>query len=69
MATALSRRYMVVLERINSAGMAVQVLDALPEGTDLKNATRAQIATLLLRAAQAEVHAKPTRTTSKTAGA
>lgn len=42
--------FMTVLERINNVGMAVQVLDALPEGTDLKNTARAQIATLLLNA-------------------
>jgi hypothetical protein len=45
---AQANEFMTVLERINNAGMAVQVLDALPEGTDLKNATRAQIAMLLL---------------------
>jgi hypothetical protein len=43
-----ANEFMVVLERINNAGMAVQVLDALPEGTDLKNSTRANIALLLL---------------------
>jgi len=45
---AQANEFMTVLERINNAGMAVQVLDALPEGTDLKNSTRAHIAMLLL---------------------
>jgi hypothetical protein len=40
--------FMTVLERINSVGMAVQVLDSLKDGTDLKDETRAEIAKLLL---------------------
>jgi hypothetical protein len=40
--------FMAVLERINRAGMAVQVLDSLPEGSDLKSSTRAKLAVLLL---------------------
>jgi hypothetical protein len=43
-----ANEFMTVLERINSVGMAIQVLDSLPEGTDLKYTTRATIATLLL---------------------
>jgi hypothetical protein len=46
---AQANDFMTVLERINSVGMAVQVLDALKEGTQLKDDTRAQIATLLLQ--------------------
>lgn len=45
---AQANGFMTVLERINNAGMAVQVLDSLPDGTDLKNNARAQIAKLLL---------------------
>jgi hypothetical protein len=42
-------QFMTVLERINSVGMAVQVLDSIPEAQqELKNATRAQIVELLL---------------------
>lgn len=41
--------YMSVLERINSVGMAVQILDSIGEGhDDLKNATRAEIVKILL---------------------
>jgi hypothetical protein len=45
---AQANEFMSVLERINTVGMAVQVLDSLPDGTDLKNATRANLAVLLL---------------------
>jgi hypothetical protein len=42
---------MAVLERINTVGMAVQVLDSIPEEqTRLKNQTRAEIVGLLLQA-------------------
>ena len=41
--------YMNVLERINTVGMAVQILDSIPEAsTELKNATRASMTELLL---------------------
>jgi hypothetical protein len=41
--------YMSVLERINSVGMAVQILDSIGEGhDDLKNSTRAEIVKILL---------------------
>ncbi|MDD5502267.1 MAG: hypothetical protein PHH26_02255 [Candidatus Thermoplasmatota archaeon] len=41
--------YMATLERINSVGMAVQILDSIPDGNDqLKNTTRAEIAKVLL---------------------
>jgi len=43
-----ANEFMTVLERINNVGMAVQVLDALKDGTDLKDQTRAEIARLLL---------------------
>jgi hypothetical protein len=45
---AQANEFMTVLERINSVGMAVQILDALKDGTDLKDKTRAELATLLL---------------------
>jgi len=41
-------QYMGVLERINNVGMAVQVLDTIPETDPLKNATRAEIVKYLL---------------------
>ena len=41
--------YMNVLERINSVGMAVQILDSIPEtNTELKNTTRASLTELLV---------------------
>ena len=46
---AQANGFMTVLERINAVGMAVQILDSMPEGTDLKNATRAQMVLLLLK--------------------
>lgn len=46
-----ANQFMAVLERINTVGMAVQVLDSIPdENHELKNATRAEIIALLLRA-------------------
>lgn len=46
-----ANQFMTVLERINSVGMAVQVLDSIPEAEgSLKNKTRAGIVELLLRA-------------------
>jgi hypothetical protein len=46
---AQANEFMTVLERINSVGMAVQVLDSIPESEPkLKNETRAQIVELLL---------------------
>lgn len=48
---AQANEFMVVLDRINSVGMAVQVLDSIPESEgDLKNITRAQIVELLIAA-------------------
>ena len=47
---AQANGFMTVLERINAVGMAVQILDSMPEGTDLKNSTRAQMVLLLLKA-------------------
>jgi hypothetical protein len=41
--------FMSVLERINTVGMAVQILDSMPDdAADLKNKTRAEIVNLLL---------------------
>lgn len=46
---AQANQFMEVLERINTVGMAVQILDAIPEKeTELKNTTRAEIVSLLL---------------------
>jgi hypothetical protein len=42
--------FMQVLERINTVGMAVQILDSIPEAdAQLKNSTRAELVTLLLK--------------------
>jgi len=42
--------FMQVLERINTVGMAVQILDSIPDGdAQLKNSTRAELVTLLLK--------------------
>jgi hypothetical protein len=42
--------FMQVLERINTVGMAVQILDAIPDAqAGLKNSTRAELVTLLLK--------------------
>ncbi|MGI8745715.1 MAG: TRADD-N-associated membrane domain-containing protein [Bryobacteraceae bacterium] len=46
---AQANDFMTVLERINTVGMSVQVLDSLPENTELKNSTRANLALLLLQ--------------------
>jgi TRADD-N domain-containing protein len=46
---AQANQFMTVLERINTVGMAVQILDAIPESNaELKNSTRAEIVSLLL---------------------
>ena len=46
---AQANQFMEVLERINTVGMAVQILDAIPDKeTQLKNSTRAEIVSLLL---------------------
>jgi hypothetical protein len=48
---AQANEFMAVLERINTVGMTVQVLDSIPEAdADLKNKTRANIVELLLKA-------------------
>ena len=47
---AQANQFMEVLERIHAVGMAVQVLDAIPEAAQLKNRTRAEIVALLLSA-------------------
>lgn len=44
--------FMQVLERINTVGMAVQILDSIPEADDkLKNSTRAELVSLLFKGA------------------
>jgi hypothetical protein len=46
--------FMQVLERINTVGMAVQILDSIPESEiKLKNSTRAELVNLLFKNAQA----------------
>jgi len=46
---AQSKEYVVVLERINAVGMAVQVIASIPDsGSDLKNQTTAELARQLL---------------------
>jgi hypothetical protein len=53
---AQANEFMSVLERINTVGMTVQVLDSIPDtDTKLKNETRAHIVELLL---SANLHAK-----------
>jgi hypothetical protein len=48
---AQANRFMEVLERINTVGMAVQLLDGIPDAENqLKNQTRAEIIRLLLGA-------------------
>jgi hypothetical protein len=55
---------MSVLERINTVGMAVQVLDSIPEtNAALKDKTRAEIVALLL---SGNVPSKPRARTDKT---
>ena len=44
-----ANEFMGVLERINTVGMTVGVLDQIPEG-ELKNKTRTEIVHLLLKA-------------------
>ncbi len=42
--------FMQVLERINTVGMAVQILDSIPDAEgQLKNKTRAELVTMLLK--------------------
>jgi hypothetical protein len=46
-----ANEFMAILERINTVGMAMQVLDSIPdEQLELKNATRAEIVSLLVGA-------------------
>jgi cytochrome c biogenesis protein CcdA len=44
--------FMQVLERINTVGMAVQILDSIPDAdAQLKNTTRAELVSLLFKGA------------------
>ncbi len=45
---AQANKYMAILEKINSVGMAVHVVDSLQNATELQNETRAAMAQLLL---------------------
>ncbi len=57
-----ANQFMAVLERINTVGMAIQVLDSIPDSeTKLKNETRTQIIALLLNS-----NVKSTTKTRKT---
>ena len=47
---AQANNFTTILERINTVGMAVQVMEALHDDNALKDTTRAQMAVLLLRA-------------------
>jgi hypothetical protein len=59
-----ANEFMAILERINTVGMAIQVLDSIPdEQFELKNATRAEIVSLLL-GASARMKRTPTHTQS-----
>jgi len=60
---AQANEFMSVLERINTVGMAVQVLDSIPEANAaLKDKTRAQIVELLLSSNVRANSSKPTST-------
>jgi hypothetical protein len=59
---------MSVLERINTVGMSIQVLDSIPEG-DLKNKTRAQMIDHLLNADKHSRKATATKAAKKVANA
>jgi hypothetical protein len=61
---AQANEFMSVLDRINSVGMAIQVLDSIPESEgQLKNATRAQIVELLIAAPSDRSRPRPRKTT------
>lgn len=62
---AQANEFMIVLDRINSVGMAVQVLDSIPESEgQLKNATRAQIVELLIAVPSDRSRPRPRKTSS-----
>jgi hypothetical protein len=66
---AQANEFMIVLDRINSVGMAVQVLDSIPDNEgQLKNATRAQIVELLLDGNQRTRKTVPSATSKKRPG-
>jgi hypothetical protein len=54
-----ANEYVSVLERINTVGMAMQILDSMADGkSELKDTTRAQIIALLLSSSPAKGPAK-----------
>jgi hypothetical protein len=54
-----ANEYVSVLERINTVGMAMQILDSMADGnSELKDTTRAQIIALLLSSSPAKAPAK-----------
>lgn len=60
-----ANEFMVILERINTVGMAIQVLGLIPESeTTLKNESRAKIVELLLSANISTAKAKTTKSKS-----
>jgi len=62
---AQANEFMSILERINTVGMAVQVLDSIPDSEQaLKNDTRTQIVNLLLRANVGHLRGPETRHSS-----
>lgn len=62
-----ANEFMVILERINTVGMAIQVLDSIPDSeTTLKNESRAKIVELLLSANIPTAKGKTSRTKSET---
>jgi hypothetical protein len=63
-----ANEFMVILERINTVGMAVQVLDSIPEGeVALKNQSRTKIVELLLSANISTAKAKTKKSRAATA--
>lgn len=55
-----ARSFMVTLDRINSVGMAVQILDTIPEqSSELKSKTKAEIVKVLLEGSRGRAEASP----------
>lgn len=63
-----ANQFMSVLERINTVGMAVQMLDAIPDAeTQLKNETRTRMVELLLgTSTNSKHHSKTAKATAST---
>ena len=54
-----AKDFVNVLERINAVGMSVQIADNIEKDPTLKDATRAEIAKLLLTLYSSEKHKNP----------